>query len=185
MADAGIKKVVILKKDLPNYVGDNESLSYKVRYRVVSEDKNRVSHWSPIYSLGDTSTGDETGFDPANPNTTSIPHNVIINKSNHTVSISWTLPALLIVNPTAEQKLLQAKQASITNFDVYVRWKTSTVYSDWQWQGTVNATSFAMSYLPKVGSVGPDYIQIAVQKVTQDKQRWDAATYLLTQDHSL
>lgn len=185
MADKGIKKVTILKKDLPNYIGDNESLSYTVRYRIISEDRNRTSHWSPFYKLGDASTNDETGFDPANPYSTSIPNNVIINKSSHTISISWTMPSLLITNPTDAEKILQAKQASITDFDVYIRWKTSGVYSNWQWQGSVQANSFSMSYLPKVGSTGPDYVQIAVQKITQNKQRWDAATYLLTEDKSL
>lgn len=185
MADQGINKVTVLKKDLPNYVGDNQSLSYNIKYRIISEDRNRTSHWSPFYKLGETSTLLEVGFDPANPSTTSISNNVIINKSSHTVSISWTLPALLIVNPTDAQKALQATQASIKDFDVYVRWKTGSVYSDWQHQGDVHATSFSMSYNPKVGSVGPDYIQIAVQKITQKKQRWDAATYLLTEDYAL
>ena len=45
MASPGIKKVIIPKADLPP-VGDvNE---YYVRYRIVSEDKNRSSHWSPV-----------------------------------------------------------------------------------------------------------------------------------------
>jgi hypothetical protein len=185
MADQGINKVTILKKDLPNYVGSDTSLFYNIRYRIISEDRNRISHWSPFYTLAETSTNLEVGFDPANPYTTSIPNNVIVNKSNHTISLSWTLPALLITNPTDAQKILQAQQAAITDFDVYVRWKTGTTYSAWQYQGEVHATSFSMSYSPKVGSIGPDYVQVAVQKVTQEKQRWNAATYLLTQDQSL
>ena len=185
MADQGINKVTILKKDLPYYIGDNESLSYNIKYRIISEDRNRISHWSPFYKLGETSTFAEVGFDPANPYTTSIPNNVIITKSSHTIAISWTLPALLIVNPTDAQKILQKQQAEVTDFDVYVRWKTGTTYSDWKYQGEVHATSFAMSYTPKVGSVGPDYVQIAVQKITQQKQRWNAATYLVTQDQAL
>jgi hypothetical protein len=47
MADAGIKKLTIPKNQLPP-VGDNNE--YVVRYRVISEDKNRYSHWSPIFS---------------------------------------------------------------------------------------------------------------------------------------
>lgn len=49
MADAGIKKVVILNEDLP--VINSEFSGYGVRYRIVSEDRNRVSHWSPVYTL--------------------------------------------------------------------------------------------------------------------------------------
>lgn len=48
MVDKGIKKVVISKDDLPA-VGPNNN--HIVRYRIVSEDKNRTSHWSPVYNL--------------------------------------------------------------------------------------------------------------------------------------
>ena len=46
MADQGIKKVRIPKNQLPPVGDDNEHL---IRYRVISDDKNRASHWSPIF----------------------------------------------------------------------------------------------------------------------------------------
>ena len=46
MADAGIKKLIIPKSQLPP-VNDNNK--YVLRYRVVSDDKNRVSHYSTIF----------------------------------------------------------------------------------------------------------------------------------------
>ena len=46
MADAGIKKSRVLKKDLPTINALQEG--YEIRYRIVSEDKNRTSYWSPI-----------------------------------------------------------------------------------------------------------------------------------------
>lgn len=49
MADSKIKKVVIKKEDLPAFNGNTQK--YSVRYRIVSEDKNRSSHWSPYYSI--------------------------------------------------------------------------------------------------------------------------------------
>jgi hypothetical protein len=50
MADSGIKKIVIKQSDLPpiNY----DEGKYVLRFRIVSEDKNRTSHWSPQYLLG-------------------------------------------------------------------------------------------------------------------------------------
>lgn len=48
MADRGIKKVVIPKNSLPELTSQNKHL---VRYRIVSEDRNRVSGWSPIFQL--------------------------------------------------------------------------------------------------------------------------------------
>lgn len=46
MADAGIKKLIIPKNQLPP-VSDNNK--YILRYRIVSDDKNRVSHYSTIF----------------------------------------------------------------------------------------------------------------------------------------
>lgn len=50
MAESSIKKVIVKKEDLPAFNGLTQA--YTVRYRVVSEDKNRTSHWSPYYSVG-------------------------------------------------------------------------------------------------------------------------------------
>lgn len=48
MADAGIKQIRIPKNELPPV---DENNSYTLRYRVVSEDKNRSSHYSPMTSI--------------------------------------------------------------------------------------------------------------------------------------
>ena len=53
MADAGIKKVIIKKASLPAL--DHDKVGYVFRYRVVSEDKNRTSQWSPINLVLDNS----------------------------------------------------------------------------------------------------------------------------------
>ena len=42
-----VKKAIILKSALPAI--DSDTAAYAVRYRIVSEDKNRTSHWSPIF----------------------------------------------------------------------------------------------------------------------------------------
>lgn len=49
MADADIKKFRIPASQLPPL--DVNTEAYTLRYRFISEDKNRLSHWSPIYSL--------------------------------------------------------------------------------------------------------------------------------------
>lgn len=48
-ADSGIKKAKVPRADLPAI--NSETEGYSIRYRVVSEDKNRVSHWSPVYLI--------------------------------------------------------------------------------------------------------------------------------------
>lgn len=49
MANSVIKKVIIPKGSLPSVSSEQER--YIVRYRIVSEDRNRVSHWSPQFLL--------------------------------------------------------------------------------------------------------------------------------------
>ncbi len=49
MSNPVVKKVVIKKEDLPAFNGAEQN--YLVRYRIVSEDRNRTSHWSPYYEL--------------------------------------------------------------------------------------------------------------------------------------
>ncbi len=46
MATTGIKNVVVSSQELPAVNANNE---YIVRYRIVSDDKNRYSQWSPMF----------------------------------------------------------------------------------------------------------------------------------------
>jgi len=48
MVDSNIKKLRIPKASLPPI--DYDTLKYNTRYRIISEDRNRTSHWSPIYN---------------------------------------------------------------------------------------------------------------------------------------
>jgi hypothetical protein len=59
MADAGIKKVIIKKSSLPPL--DHNKIGYVFRYRIISEDKNRTSQWSPINLVLDDSITAVTG----------------------------------------------------------------------------------------------------------------------------
>ena len=52
MPDANIKKTRILKSSLPPI--DYDTLKYSARYRIISEDRNRTSHFSPIYNSDGT-----------------------------------------------------------------------------------------------------------------------------------
>lgn len=51
MADSGIKNVRIFRSNLPTVALNGD---YLIRYRIVSEDKNKTSHWSQIYSITNT-----------------------------------------------------------------------------------------------------------------------------------
>ncbi len=182
MADSNIKKNIILKKDLPSLIGDNTELNYEIRYRIISEDKNRVSHWSQINKLSSTTTLNEVGFDPLNPSTTSIPYQVDVNKSGHIAEIVWTMPSLLITNPTEEEKALQLEQSAIKEFDVYISWKISGNWTDWAWGGVASGRKYFLSYSPTTDATD---IRFRVQKVTLVKEPFDAATYLISSGDDL
>lgn len=52
MARSGIQKAEVVQSDLPSpVVLPDANLGYFVRYRIVSEDRNSTSHWSPIYMV--------------------------------------------------------------------------------------------------------------------------------------
>jgi hypothetical protein len=91
MAIERTKKVVIKKADLPAYSGENQS--YIVRYRVVSEDKNRTSHWSPQYRL------------PVSAQSLTTDHSISVNVEARMINVVW-----------------QPQASSGNNFDVYVKW---------------------------------------------------------------
>lgn len=72
MADAGIKKVTIKKDNLPP-LGKNNNIV--LRYRIISEDRNRMSHWSPQYNLIADTPSQVTGE---------------IEVGNKTITVVWT-----------------------------------------------------------------------------------------------
>jgi hypothetical protein len=113
MATEKIKRVIIPKAKLPAYSGDTES--YIVRYRIVSEDRNRNSHWSPQYKL------------PVLPyidnDTPAVNFAIGLDATKKIISIAWT--------PTAD----------INNeFDVYLKWDSA----DWVYEKRVLAPAYTV-----------------------------------------
>jgi len=52
MPTSGPRKATIDKNDLPPAIKlGKDSYGYLTRYRIISEDRNRFSHWSPIFAL--------------------------------------------------------------------------------------------------------------------------------------
>jgi hypothetical protein len=113
MATEKIKRVIVPKSKLPAYSGDTES--YIVRYRIVSEDRNRTSHWSPQYKLPVLPYIDND-TPPAN-------FAIGLDETKKIISIAWT--------PTAD----------INNeFDVYLKWGTA----DWVYEKRVLTPSYTL-----------------------------------------
>ena len=126
-------------------VSENTGL-YVVRYRVVSEDRNRVSHWSPQYLLSPSSIATDPG------------ENIIENKvSGGLIFVSWKLP-----------KDYRNKEKSETgSFDIYVAWGTTTAgVGVYEYYSTVSGTS-AVIAVP----AGKARYQVAIQNRTYPIRR--------------
>jgi hypothetical protein len=74
MSNIGIKKATVLNSDLPPI--DPLTEGYNVRYRIISEDKNRTSHWSPQYKLDA-------------PEVINIEHSASANTELNIVNVVW------------------------------------------------------------------------------------------------
>lgn len=94
MPDAGIKKVIVPKSSLPRQSGANQN--YVVRFRIVSEDKNRSSHWSTKYRL-------------AIPAVEQIDYRIAVEQSHDMVTAIWV-----------------PENGTRSEFDVYVKWDSET-----------------------------------------------------------
>lgn len=113
MADDGIKKATLIKASLPPLNGTTQS--YILRYRIVTEDKNRTSHWSPRYTL---ISGSIPTIDPSQKSIV-----VAGTGSTRTITAVWVPPASLGIN----------------NFDIYVK----TNLGQYVYKTTVSTTTYA------------------------------------------
>lgn len=109
------KKVTIPTKDLPAPTTDN---TYLVRYRIISDDRNRISQWSPIYTIpvpyitkavsGITGSGTKVTF------TTATPHGFVVGDI---VSISGTDPVAYSYTSVAITEVGSTTQFSVAKTD--------------------------------------------------------------------
>lgn len=168
MLDSGIKKSTVRYADLPNISIDQDGPFYSLRYRVVSEDKNRVSHWSDITRIGFPSTS------VANMPYTSIERihlNIIGNSHPRTISISWEYPQEDEYNIDPEIAKYEAVFSQNQTFDIIVRWNQNNApdnvnWTTWQFAGTVRSNSFTIlkpNPLPAPYNYNPKQIQASIQ----------------------
>lgn len=116
MADQTIKKVIVGKGSLPPLNGDTEQ--YVVRYRIISEDRNRVSHWSPQYYVPITA-----------PEVESL-YAVNIVQTQSSVVASWDLDNELEVLPS----------------DIFVAWGTAHgAVGAYEYHSTMTGTTVTLA----------------------------------------
>jgi len=146
---AQIKKVIIPKAQLTNFAGATGT--YKVKYRIITDDNNRVSHWSPVYNI------------PVNLKKDPITHIVI------GVNVSFT--AQIPVDPL-QQKTISAVWSKDINgieiFDIYLKYNGDT---DWKF-----AKSVAVNEFRAIADTGKTSVMLAIQASTFPKARYSSAT---------
>ena len=143
MADKNIKKSTIPKKNLPEFSG--KTGKYEVRYRVISEDRNRTSHWSKIHSLSV----------PAVTQLTSTSYKLVVEETNPTIYVAqlfWTPNDSYLFNI----------------FDIYLATNKAVgepVVTDYSYNSRVSTPQFSIS----LDDNDVDNFSIIVHSPTYDK----------------
>lgn len=123
MASETIKKFITSISNMPPINSDTEG--YSVRYRVVSSDKNRTSHWSPVYLL--------------QPGYTFVPGSIVFNKAGSIATVVWDSVEIT--------KVYEGSTYSITKnheYDIWVRWDRGGGNGDWLYKERIDTTSLSI-----------------------------------------
>lgn len=118
-----IKKSIIFRQDLPPI--NTEIDGYAVRYRIVSDDKNKVSAWSNVYTL--------------KPNLFYISGQLAIAKQSSHVSLIWD-PVKIKPSPNSEYSAVADLIATQKEYDIWVRWSKGGL-GDWRYEERIEGTS--------------------------------------------
>jgi hypothetical protein len=118
MAEEVIKKIKITQDNLPTINSITEK--YDIRYRVISEDKNRTSHWSPIINI--------------DPQYTYVLGNISISSSALT-TVAWDAVTIKI----GDQVIRQAK-----DYDVWVKWSKADGAGDFVYVERISTNSIIL-----------------------------------------
>jgi hypothetical protein len=169
-----IKKITVKKESLPSFqftkIYNNvtsrfeiNELYYKFRYRILSEDKNRVSFWSPI---------EKVQLEPLKSPFPYLAENRIsITKTGNPELILcvWSHPGDS-ENPSEYEKI----QNNLSKYDVWIRWNNNNTtnlndagWTPWEFEATVSSTSFSIS--KKNNDV--KRVEFAIQISTTEKYR--------------
>lgn len=116
MAVGKTKKVSIPSSELPDIDKNGE---YTVRYRLVSDDKNRISHWSPTYKI--------------NPGYTYVPGEIQASKTQNVMSFTWN--AVVINKGTNFVR-------NASEYDIWIRWDREDS-GDWIYAERIKGTSLS------------------------------------------
>ena len=127
MADAGIKKIRIRQSDI-SAINVNEE-GYVLKYRVVSEDKNRTSQWSPISII--------------QPGYTYVGGDISFNKSGQVATLAWDSVSIQINGS-------EVRKAS--EFDIWLKWDRNDG-GDWLYKQRIDGGNISFP-IPNTYTIG-------------------------------
>lgn len=116
MVDPNIKKSVFDITSFPEINSDIEG--YAIRYRITSEDKSRVSHWSPTIIV--------------KPEYTHNVGNIVVSKQSSHVNVIWDA-----VNIYKGSNFIRKAY----DYDIWIRWGNNQYPGDWIYSERLTGTS--------------------------------------------
>jgi len=121
------KRVVIPRADLPYknaFVDD-----YLFRYRLISEDKNKSSHWSPIYRMS--------------PNFYYAVSTISASKQSNHVNVIWDAVRIKLSENTDYSNTVDLVGVE-KEYDVWIRWSKDGL-GDWFFYSRIEGTSLSVN----------------------------------------
>jgi hypothetical protein len=138
-------RVTIKKEDLPPVSAEDGG--YNIRLRLISQDRNRTSFWTPLYTIDA-------------PDSSVVNYSVVANTATtpKTVTLIWD------------------GDAGYKEYDVFVSWLHASALDDagWEYKGTISTTTYAL-IVPTTPSA-PTSFKVAVQRATYPKEVYPAYT---------
>lgn len=143
-----IKKVRVSRDNLPPINADEGT--YIVRYRIISNDRNRISHWSPQFAVSPTPIDFEAAEDK----------NIAIEVAGPTLVIKWNVSA------KAQEEFNKNPNLELTSYDVYLAWGTSPTGTDPLGYYATLSGNYITIPIP----TGKESVRVAVQAITYPRR---------------
>jgi hypothetical protein len=132
MTNQTIKKLKIPANNLPPV--SSVTQGYSLRYRIISSDKNRTSHWSPVYLIV--------------PDQTFVSGNIEFYKAGNIASLVWD--SVTVTNIDGDITYTIGKAAE---YDIWVRWGHNNNTGDWLYKERLLTTSVSLP-IPSTWTIG-------------------------------
>jgi hypothetical protein len=158
---SGLQKATIPLESLPPIkVIDSSRIGYYTRYRIVSEDRNKTSHWSPVYLLTVPYKFRRPGNSPLELD------NFLVEKvSSGIVDIAWEPVEVWNGNNFIRKAI---------SYDIWLRWSKNGSNGDWLYQERASNTSLVV-LVPETYSIGgvvendvPNQLEVEIYLRSQD-----------------